>query len=69
MAKKQLISPVVKFIETDKSDLTSYFSNRRGSGSSTKSTTTSGKAIVFNHFLLQENGFYILQENGSYISL
>ena len=67
MAKKRLISPTVNFYETDKSDVKSYFakSPRGAAGTSGKSTTTSGKAIIITNFLLQENGFYLLQEDGS----
>ena len=70
--KKKLISPRVDYIETDKSDVESYYSKTKTSGKSRneKSSPNGGRGItIITKFLLQEDGGYLLQEDGSKLYL
>lgn len=70
--KNNLISSRVVFIETDKSNVKSYYAKSTTKGKSTteKSSPNGGRGIVIiNKFLLQEDGFYLLQEDGSKLYL
>ena len=64
MRKTQFISPRVKTYETDKSDKKSVYANTNPRGGAAPSgAETPGSAVIFNNFLLLENGFFLLQEN------
>ena len=65
--KKKLISPRVDYLETDKSDVESYYakSTSREKSTSKKSSPNGGRGIIITtNFLTQEDGFYLLQEDG-----